>query len=216
MSRPAMAEATNRLVTRRDGVIGEKGRLPPLKSSMSQDAGWEVPVRAARRQKVCRSMGDSEVSGGSTYNSVDSAGSALLLDTIRETGLPPSGSDVSRTALWGTRKEPRSSDGSESSYSGRLSSQEEAWSPVSPHVEMTYPKSKLPIHHITTKRSRSGDTLLYLSGCYASDCRSRHHEAGARARQSVGSPRMEGEHDVHYRRPQVQEDHQVNKRSSRV
>nr|CAD7402270.1 unnamed protein product [Timema cristinae] len=155
MSRPAMAEATNRLVTRRDGVIGEKGRLPPLKSSMSQDAGWEVPVRAARRQKVCRSVGDSEVSGGSAYNSVD-GGSALLLDTIRETGLPPSSNDVSRTTLWGTRKEPRSSDGSESSYSGRLSSQEEAWSPVSPHVEMTYPKSKLPIHHITTKRSRSG------------------------------------------------------------
>ena len=57
--------------------------------------------------------------------------------------------------MWASRKETQSSDGSESSYGGRLSSSQEAeWSPdidTSPYI-----KSGIQIHAVATKRNRSG------------------------------------------------------------
>jgi hypothetical protein len=57
--------------------------------------------------------------------------------------------------MWASRKEPQSSDGSESSYFERLSSSQEAeWSPDMD--TSTYIKSGIQIHSVATKRSRSG------------------------------------------------------------
>lgn len=57
--------------------------------------------------------------------------------------------------MWASRRAPRSSDGGESSYAGRLSSSQEAES--SPDMDTSvYVKSGLQIHSVATKRSRSG------------------------------------------------------------
>ncbi|XP_021933704.1 unconventional myosin-IXa-like isoform X3 [Zootermopsis nevadensis] len=135
-----------------------------LKTSISHDEQRslhnpdpEVPVRMARRQRstreiLCRSVGEELTDNASA----DPASNPVFLGTIRESSISSDGNSAGENrTMWASRKAPRSSDGSESSYAGRLSSSQEAES--SPDLDnSTYIKSGLQIHSVATKRSRSG------------------------------------------------------------
>ncbi|XP_066994097.2 unconventional myosin-IXa isoform X2 [Anabrus simplex] len=154
-------------------LSAEQKTRSPLKSSISHDEQYmtkpniepEIPVRIARRiraprELVCRSVGE-EMTDSMTGDSNTNTG---LLGTIRETNIVHEGGKSNETrSSWALRKEPRSSDGSESSYSGQFSSQESEWSHVPPHLDNVYLKSGIPIHGVPTKRNRSGAiTSLHL------------------------------------------------------
>ncbi|PSN45275.1 hypothetical protein C0J52_10353 [Blattella germanica] len=133
-------------------LFAEQRSRTPLKSSLSHDERHsvrppdpEVPVRIRRprapREVICRSVGE-EMTDSSTLD-------PTFLGTIRESHISSDGS----TAV--DNRAPRSSDGSESSYGGRLSSSQEAeWSPDMD--TSAYLKSGIQIHAVATKRSRSG------------------------------------------------------------
>ncbi|XP_063242383.1 unconventional myosin-IXAa-like isoform X2 [Bacillus rossius redtenbacheri] len=102
---------TASLPLRRKVAVAEKTRHP-LKSSVSQDessSDWvTVPVRTARRQKVCRSVGDSEASPlPSLADGPGGDGATLLLGTIREGPVTLEGAAADGRLVWATRKGPR-------------------------------------------------------------------------------------------------------------
>ncbi|XP_069697284.1 unconventional myosin-IXb-like isoform X10 [Periplaneta americana] len=146
------------------GLFAEQRTRTPLKSSVSHDERHlihhqqdpEVPLRMARRQRtpremVCRSVGEELTDNAAT----DAVSNHLFLGTIRESHTSSDSSAVENRVMWASRKDPRSSDGSESSYGGRLSSSQEAeWSPDMD--TSAYLKSGIQIHSVATKRSRSG------------------------------------------------------------
>ncbi|XP_023707934.1 unconventional myosin-IXa isoform X6 [Cryptotermes secundus] len=145
-------------------LFAEQRSRTPLKTSVSHDERHslrnpdpEIPVRMTRRQRaprevVCRSVGEELTD----TSNVDPTGNPLFLGTIRESNISSDGSSAGENrTIWASRKEPRSSDGSESSYASRLSSSQEAeWSPDMD--TSAYTKSGLQIHSVATKRSRSG------------------------------------------------------------